>query len=61
MGTVQIMTVYLSCSKAEDVEVESEAEGENPIVNQLQVIETESNESFATTIPCTPPTRKLIG
>ena len=54
MGTVQVMTVYRCRSRDEDVAVESEAEGENPIVNQLPVIETESNESFATAIPCTP-------
>ena len=48
------MTVYRCCSRAEEVEVESDEEGENLIVNQLPVIEnekTESNESFATTIP----------
>ena len=53
MGTVQVMTVYRCCSRAEDIEVESEEENnENPTVKQLPVIETESNESFATTIPC---------
>ena len=41
MGTVQVMTVYRCCSRDEDVEVESEAEGENPIVNQLPALETE--------------------
>ncbi len=57
MGSVQVMTVYRCCSRAEEVELESEAEGENPIVNQLPVTEnekTESNESFATTIPYHP-------
>ena len=56
MGTVQVMTVYRCCSRAEDIEVETDEENNesngNPIVKQLPVIETESNESFATTIPC---------
>ena len=60
MGTVQVMTIYRCCSRAEDVEVETDEENENPIVKQLPAIETEnteSHESFATTIPCL-PTRK---
>ena len=53
MGTVQVLTVYRCCARAEDVEVDTDEENnENPIVKQLPVIETESNESFATTIPC---------
>ena len=53
MGTVQVMTIYRCCSRAEDIEVETDEENkENPIVKRLPVIETESNESFATTIPC---------
>ena len=56
MGTVQVMTVYRCCARAEDIEVETDEENNesngNPIVKQLPVIETESNESFATTIPC---------
>jgi hypothetical protein len=56
MGTVQVMTVYRCCSRAEDIEVETDEENnenkESQIVKQLPVIETESNESFATTIPC---------
>ena len=57
MGTVQVMTVYRCCSRAEDIEVETDEENdkENPLVKQLPVIETEkteSHESFATTIPC---------
>ena len=56
MGTVQVMTVYRCCTRAEDIEVETDEENnenkENQIVKQLPVIETESNESFATTIPC---------
>ena len=72
MGSVQVMTVCRCCSRAEEVEVESDKEGEgsggtlptrggyNPIVNQLPVIEnekTESNKTFATAIPYH-PTRK---
>jgi hypothetical protein len=56
MGTVQVMTVYRCCSRVEDIEVETDEENnenkESQIVKQLPVIETESNESFATTIPC---------
>jgi len=56
MGTVQVMTVYRCCTRSEDVEVETDEENnESPIVKQLPIIEsekTESNESFATTIPC---------
>jgi hypothetical protein len=56
MGTVQVMTVYRCCARVEDIEVETDEENnenkENQIVKQLPVIETESNESFATTIPC---------
>ena len=65
MGTVQVMTVYRCCARVEDIEVETDEENnERPegtlgtrgaahqIVKQLPVIETESNESFATTIPC---------
>ena len=56
MGTVQVMSVYNCCTRAEELEVESDGENnetkEKQIVKQLPVIETESNESFATTIPC---------
>ena len=56
MGTVQIMSVYHCCARAEELEVESDEDikenKEKQIVKQLPVIETESNESFATTIPC---------
>jgi hypothetical protein len=59
MGTVQVMTVYRCCSRADDIEVESDDENnenkENQIVKQLPVIKSEkaeSIESFVTTIPC---------
>ena len=59
MGTVQVMSVYNCCTRADELEVESDGENNetnenkaNQIVKQLPVIETESNESFATTIPC---------
>ena len=63
MGTVQVMTVYRCCSTAEDVEVDSDKEGENPIVNQLPVIEnekTEPNDSFATAIHYHPTREGIV-